>query len=85
MSHQLIAGPLLMAEAATQSANCTSGAILGFSVLLKDTLTRGSVPVPGDPGFEPVTFCSLVNQLYWLLSYSCLIAEAVKHKLMIII
>ena len=34
MSHQLIAGPLLMAVAATQGAICTSGATFGF--LLKD-------------------------------------------------
>ena len=42
-SRQLIAGPLLMAKATTQGANCTSGAILGFSVLLKDTSTCSSV------------------------------------------
>ena len=35
MSCQLIAGPLLMAVAATQGAICTSGATLGFSILLK--------------------------------------------------
>ena len=34
MSCQLIAGPLLMAVAATQGANCTLGATLGFSILL---------------------------------------------------
>ena len=44
MSWQLIAGPLLMAVAATQGAICTSGAILGFSILLKDTST--CIPVP---------------------------------------
>ena len=62
MSCQLIAGPLLMAVAATQGANGTSGAFLGFSILLKDTSTR-------EPGFEPVNFQSLVHQLY-PLSYS---------------
>ena len=36
-------GPLLMAVAATQGANCTSGAIWGFSILLKDILTCSSV------------------------------------------
>ena len=45
-SRQLIAGPLLMAEAATQGTNCTSGAILGFSILLKYA-TRSSVPPQG--------------------------------------
>ena len=49
-SCQLIAGPLLMAVAATQGANCTSGAILGFSILLKDTSTCSSVPPQGGPG-----------------------------------
>ena len=43
MSRQLIAGPLLMAVAASQGANCTSGATLGFSILLKDTSTCSSV------------------------------------------
>ena len=43
MSRQLIAGPLLMAEAATWGTNCTSGAIWGLSILLKDTLTCSSV------------------------------------------
>ena len=53
MSCQLIAGPLLMAAAATQGANCTSAASLGsFSVLLKDILTHSSIP----PGF-PVFLC----------------------------
>ena len=33
MSCQLIAGPSLMAVAATQGAICTSGANLGFSIL----------------------------------------------------
>ena len=32
------------AEAATQGANCTSGALVGFSILLKDTSTCSSVP-----------------------------------------
>ena len=50
-SHQLIAGPLLMAEAATQGAICTSGAILGFSIFSS---------APGEPGFEPATFQSLM-------------------------
>ena len=45
-------------------ANCTSGAILGFSILLKDTSTCSSVPPQGEPGFEPGTFRSLVHQLY---------------------
>ena len=44
---QLNAGPLLMAVAATQGANCTSGATLGFSILLKDTSTCSSVPPQG--------------------------------------
>ena len=66
ISHQLIAGPLLMAVTATQGANCTSGAILGFTILLKDTSTCSSVP----PGFKPAIFRSLVHQLY-PLSYSC--------------
>ena len=42
-----------MAVAATQGANCTSGAILGFSILLKDTSTCSSVPPQGSRGFEP--------------------------------
>ena len=46
MSRQLIAGPLLMAVAASQGANCT-GAALGFSILLKDTLACSSVPPRG--------------------------------------
>ena len=58
MSRQLIAGPLLMAEAATQGANCTSGAILGFSILLKDTSTCNSFPFFG------------INSDYKLLRYS---------------
>ena len=33
MSRQLIVGPLLMAEAAIQGGNCTSGAILGVQYL----------------------------------------------------
>ena len=70
MSRQLIAGPLLMAEVTTQGANCTSGAILGFSILLKDTTTCSSVPAQGSLGFKPATFQSLVHQLY-PLSYSC--------------
>ena len=49
MSRQLIAGPLLMAVAAPQGANCTSGAILGFSILLKDTSAYFS-PTLGEPG-----------------------------------
>ena len=53
MSRQLFIGPLLMAVAATQGASCTSGAILGFSILLKDTSTCGSVPPQGSWGFEP--------------------------------
>ena len=47
MSRQLIAGPLLMAVAASQGANCTSGATLGFSILLKVTSTCSSVPPQG--------------------------------------
>ena len=66
MSHQLIAETLLMAENARQGANCTSGQILGFSILLKDTSTSSTVPPQGSRGFEPVTFRS---QLY-PLSYS---------------
>ena len=46
MSCQLIAVPLLMVEATTQGANCTSGAILGFGILFKDTSCR-SVPPQG--------------------------------------
>ena len=69
MSRQLIAGPLLMAVAAPQGANCTSGAILGFSILLKDTSACSSVPPQGSRGLEPATFRSLVHQLY-PLSYS---------------
>ena len=69
MSRQLIAGPLLMAVAVTQGANCTSGAILGFSILLKDTSTCSSVPPQGSWGFEPATFWILVHQLY-PMSYS---------------
>ena len=69
MSRQLIAGPLLMAVAAPQGANCTSGAILGFSILLKDTLACSSVPLQRSQGFEPATSRSLVHQLY-PLSYS---------------
>ena len=57
MSRQLIARPLLMAVADTQGANCTSGATLGFSILLKATLTCSSGPP------------SLVHQLY-PLSYT---------------
>ena len=64
MSRRLIAGPLLMAVAAPQGANCTSGAILGFSILLKDTLACSSVPSQGSRGFEPATFQSLDHQLY---------------------
>ena len=41
ISHLLIAGPLMMAVATTQGANCKSGATLEFSILLKDTLTCG--------------------------------------------
>ena len=66
MSHQLIAGPLLMAEAATQGANCTWEAILGFSILLKDTLTCSSVLPQGILHSNQ----RLVNQLY-PVSYSC--------------
>ena len=44
MNRQLIAGPLLMAEAATQGVSYTSGAILGFRILLKDTSKYSSVP-----------------------------------------
>ena len=43
MSRQLIAGPLLMTVAAPQGANCTSGAILGFSFLLEDTSACSSI------------------------------------------
>ena len=57
MSCQLIAGPLLMAVAAPQGANCTSGAILGFSILLKDTSACNSVPPqrPSDHWFTSST------------------------------
>ena len=51
--------PLLTAA---QGANCKSGAILGFSILLKDTSTCGSAA--GEPGLKPVTFQSLVHQLH---------------------
>ena len=50
MSRQLIAGPLLMAVAATQGANCTSGAILGVSMLLK---ACSSVPPHGARDSKP--------------------------------
>ena len=63
-SRQLITGPLLMAEVATQGANCTSGAILEFSILLEDTSTCSSVPPQREAGFDPASF------LLYPLSYS---------------
>ena len=57
MSRHSIAGHLMMAVAAPQGATtCTSGAILGFSILLKDTSACSSVPPQGSRGFEPATF-----------------------------
>ena len=47
MSRQLIAGPLLMAEAALQKVPTAHQAISGFSILLKDTSTCSSVPPQG--------------------------------------
>ena len=57
MSRQLIAGPLLMAEVATQEQ------FLG-SVSCSRTLQHVAQFRPGEPGFEPVTFQSPVHQLY---------------------
>ena len=52
----------LMAEAAMQGANCTSGAIWG-SVYSSMTLQHTAQPSPGEPGFEPATFQLLDNLL----------------------
>ena len=58
---------------------CTSGATLGFSILLKDTSACSSV-LPGELGFKPAIFWSPVNQLY-PLSYSRLyIISMLNHK-----
>ena len=65
-SCQLIAGPSLMAEAATQAA--TSGAIWG-SVSFAWSLQHEAQLSPGEPGFEPATLWSLAVLLY-PLSYS---------------
>ena len=50
----LIAGPLplRMTVAAPQGVNGPSGAILGFSILLKDTSACSSVPPQGNRGFR---------------------------------
>ena len=59
-SRQLITGPSLMAEATMQGANCTSGAISVFSILLKDTsacssaqpgavILTSDLPIPSRP------------------------------------
>ena len=45
---------------APQGANCTWGAIGGFSILLKDTSAHSSVPPRGSQGFELATFQSHV-------------------------
>ena len=49
-----------MAEAAMQIANGSSGAIWGFSILLKDTSTCSR----GSQGVEQVTFRLLDNPRY---------------------
>ena len=50
-----------MAVAAPQGANCISGAILGFSILLKDT---SACPTPGELGIWTSDLRSLDHQLY---------------------
>ena len=73
MSHQLIAGPWLMAVAAPQGANCTSGAILGFSILLIDTSACSSVPPhPWWCHFKCVAMLDVFPQSYGFLVPQCL-------------
>ena len=59
--------PLLMAEAAMQGANCTSEAILGFSILLKDTLTCSPVPPQGsgDSITRRTALPTELQPIYW--------------------
>ena len=60
-SRKLIAGPSLMAEAATQGANCTSGAIWG-SVSCSGILRHAAQLGLNQLG--PATFRSLAKLLY---------------------
>ena len=61
MSRQLMAEPLLMAESTTQGATCTSGAIFGFSILLKYTSTWEYHQVNKNTNIEQVPK-NIINQ-----------------------
>ena len=67
-SRPLIAEPSLMAEAAMQGANCTSGTVWS-SVSCSRTL-RHAANFSSELGFGPATFQPLADLLY-PLSYSC--------------
>ena len=59
--HCTLLRPSLMAEATTQGANCTSGAIFGVQYLAQGYFDMQLSSALGELGFEPATFRSLAT------------------------